>query len=299
MLDLNRIEKVRQQGDCYRGRCPACAEAGGDRQGHHLTIFKDGRFACAANQGDSDHRKAIFALVGIPQERPATLKPRPAEGSRRAKPHLVGLQREPTLRPKLIFPDPLPVDWRDMAEDAVQSLSFSQEALECVAAHLGLRQGTVKIEADNGHLGLVRYASYTSPAGKVSKLANNLLAYLYPEGLKVRHPYGQGSQCRFLWLYGRARLPWRYLPDYGHYIITEGETDALAALDAGLEENGSRIIASPGTSFQEAWAPLFRGATITLCTDADTAGQRAAERIVRLLRPYAQRIHTFNPSQLS
>ena len=65
-LDLARLEKTRHHpSGKVTARCPACAEDGGDRSGHHLAIFPDGRFACAAQPGDGGHRRRIFALAGI------------------------------------------------------------------------------------------------------------------------------------------------------------------------------------------------------------------------------------------
>jgi hypothetical protein len=63
----------------YRGstsvfRCPACAAAGGDRDGNNLKIFDDGRYACRKFQGDQEHRGEIWSLVGIRggRDRPET-----------------------------------------------------------------------------------------------------------------------------------------------------------------------------------------------------------------------------------
>jgi hypothetical protein len=46
------------------GRCPACAEAGNDTQGNHLTVFDGGQFACIRFPGDSgtDHRRKMAEL---------------------------------------------------------------------------------------------------------------------------------------------------------------------------------------------------------------------------------------------
>jgi len=68
-LDPTRLEKVRHAGTKVVARCPACAEDGGDRRGHHLLIQPSGKFACAAYPGDSDHRRRIFALVGVVADR--------------------------------------------------------------------------------------------------------------------------------------------------------------------------------------------------------------------------------------
>jgi hypothetical protein len=69
-LDPSLLEKVRYQASGkLTARCPACAEGESDRTGNHLVVFPDGRFACAAYPGDGDHRRRIYALVGIPLER--------------------------------------------------------------------------------------------------------------------------------------------------------------------------------------------------------------------------------------
>jgi hypothetical protein len=120
-LDLARLEKVRHSGDKITARCPACAESEGDRKGNHLSIFPTGKFACAAIPGDPEHRRRIFALVGIVgdrerdpeherhwQERRATER-REAEERK----HLLAIIQE--KRAKIIVRHPwAPVDvWED------------------------------------------------------------------------------------------------------------------------------------------------------------------------------------------
>ena len=64
-LDVSKLEKVVELASgALRARCPACAEGGGDRKGEHLLIYPDGKFGCCAHQGDCEHRKRIYALVG-------------------------------------------------------------------------------------------------------------------------------------------------------------------------------------------------------------------------------------------
>ena len=67
-LDLNKLEKVRSSNGKTIARCPACAEAGEDKDGKHLAIFADGRFACVTHQGDKEHRRLIFELAGLPDD---------------------------------------------------------------------------------------------------------------------------------------------------------------------------------------------------------------------------------------
>ncbi len=65
-LDSNRLQNVRRLGNgIIQARCPACAEGGSDRSGEHLRIYPDGRFGCCVHPKDREHRKRIFALVGV------------------------------------------------------------------------------------------------------------------------------------------------------------------------------------------------------------------------------------------
>jgi len=69
-IDINRLEKVRRSGTKITARCPACAAAGSDRQGNHFFLSTEsGKFGCAAHSTDGEHRREIFALVGIKGER--------------------------------------------------------------------------------------------------------------------------------------------------------------------------------------------------------------------------------------
>lgn len=63
-LDLSKLECVRSLPGKIIARCPACAEAGGDKRGNHLVIYPDGQYGCVAHQGDKRHRKRIMRLVG-------------------------------------------------------------------------------------------------------------------------------------------------------------------------------------------------------------------------------------------
>ncbi|MCX5711587.1 MAG: hypothetical protein NTY47_00730 [Candidatus Omnitrophica bacterium] len=65
-LDLFKLEKVKRQGARTIARCPACAEAGGDRRGEHLFISDRGQFGCVLYPGvdGKTHRQRIFELVG-------------------------------------------------------------------------------------------------------------------------------------------------------------------------------------------------------------------------------------------
>jgi len=66
-LDIAKLLNVKKlaHGE-IQARCPACAAAGADTKGEHLKIYSEGKYSCAANQGDKEHRKDIFKLVGVP-----------------------------------------------------------------------------------------------------------------------------------------------------------------------------------------------------------------------------------------
>ena len=76
-LDLARLEQVRRVGNKTIARCPACAEAGGDKDADHLLIAEDGKYGCVKYPGldGQDHRKRIFALVGQVEKREASQGP--------------------------------------------------------------------------------------------------------------------------------------------------------------------------------------------------------------------------------
>lgn len=65
-LNLQKLEQARKlEGGMVQARCPACAEGGHDRAGEHLRVYPDGKFGCCVHPKDREHRKRIFALVGV------------------------------------------------------------------------------------------------------------------------------------------------------------------------------------------------------------------------------------------
>ena len=94
-----------------------------------------------------------------------------------------------------------------------------------------------------------------------------------------------------MWLCGKALAPWRFewvRPETRTIYLTEGESDTLALIAAGLEGDGTAVCcASPGTSFSPAWAPMFSGKRVVLCFDSDPPGVTAAAKVAGLLAPFA------------
>ncbi len=80
-IDPARLENVRHlDGGAIRAACPACRVAGSDKTGDHLLIQPDGKFGCATNPGDGEHRKEIFRLAGV------HASPTPATNGRNGSP---------------------------------------------------------------------------------------------------------------------------------------------------------------------------------------------------------------------
>lgn len=122
-------------------------------------------------------------------------------------------------------------------------------------------------------------------------LANGWLAYAYPQGLKWRNPDPQ-AKPRFVWIVGKATAPWRMewanKPEVQTIYLTEGESDCMALIAAGLEADGTAAcVASPGTNFSPAWAELFEGKRVTICFDPDPPGVAAAAKVAAMLAPRA------------
>jgi hypothetical protein len=128
-----------------------------------------------------------------------------------------------------------------------------------------------------------------SPAG----LGKPWLSYAYPQGLKWRNPDPKGKP-RFMWLVGKATAPWRMewvKPETHTVYLTEGESDCLALIAAGLEADGTSVcVASPGTSFPREWAPLFKGRRVVICFDIDPPGQAATATVASLLKEEASQV---------
>jgi hypothetical protein len=97
-LDHSKLQNLHLRGQKRTARCPACAESGHDRNGDHLVVDTEGRFACVVYPGDSAaakaHRKRILALCGRREIKPLCVSPaRTTEGPGRL------IERELTIEP--------------------------------------------------------------------------------------------------------------------------------------------------------------------------------------------------------
>jgi len=121
------------------------------------------------------------------------------------------------------------------------------------------------------------------------------LAFIYETGVKLR--WRQRGERIVRWAFGKPWL-WRgSLIDIAQTIVlTEGETDAISLVDAGLEFSGRMLaVALPSSStFDEKWAKLFAGKELILAFDADRAGREATLRVSRFLQPHVASLRQLN-----
>lgn len=64
-LDISKLENVVHLENKITARCPACTAEGGDTLGVHLVVYADGNYGCVKHQGDKDHSRCIWKLVGL------------------------------------------------------------------------------------------------------------------------------------------------------------------------------------------------------------------------------------------
>lgn len=64
-LDVSKLQCVKRgAGGVITAQCPACAKAGGDKSGQHLSILPDGRFNCiVGSKEDPSHNRIIRSFL--------------------------------------------------------------------------------------------------------------------------------------------------------------------------------------------------------------------------------------------
>ena len=121
------------------------------------------------------------------------------------------------------------------------------------------------------------------------------LAFIYETGVKLR--WRQQGERVIRWAFGKPWL-WRgsYIDTVKTIYLSEGETDAISLIDAGLETDGTSIaVAIPSaTTFNERWAIFFACREVVLAFDADRAGKQATLRVSRLLQPHVASLKQLN-----
>lgn len=90
-------------------------------------------------------------------------------------------------------------------------------------------------------------------------------------------------------------------PEVRALYLTEGESDCMALIAAGLEADGTAAcVASPGTSFPREWGKFFTGKRVILCFDHDDPGRKATATVAAILKGHAAEILTWkgNPANV-
>lgn len=128
------------------------------------------------------------------------------------------------------------------------------------------------------------------------------LLFIYSHGIKARGKAPDGSR-RFRWVAGNAGGEcWRQsllTSARKTVFITEGESDALTLLSLGFEMDGETlVVALPGAAILPQPQP-FSGRDVIIVEDADDAGSRAGERLVKRLGPYAASIKRISAMEVA
>ena len=161
----------------------------------------------------------------------------------------------------------------------VETLVSDLDLCERIARARGWKAETVR------QLGLETYLGWHD--GK--------LAFIYDTGVKLR--WREKGERIIRWAFGKPWL-WRgaWLAQAHTAYLTEGETDAISLIDAGIEnDRGTVAIATPSAStFSESWAALFKDKNVILAFDGDKAGEAATTRVSHVLRSSARSLKKLN-----
>jgi hypothetical protein len=300
--------ELRPSGNRLVGRCPMH-----DDRTPSFAVFGNARDACGCHPcgftGDvfalsewlgrassfPDALRDVAGVLGVPVPlelpgngtRQVTVRPRPAKPPTApvSQSHLGREASAGVSHACAMLSEKLSDSDREKIHEArlawTDAFHAGEPIVDDIAASLGFDRETLR-QASWGSSGL--------------GLAPGWLCYRYPNGLKWRNPEAN-AKPRFVWLVGKATAPWRMdwvKPETRTVIVTEGESDAMAMIAAGIEDDGCTVaVASPGTSFPRDWAPLFRGKRTVLCFDTDPPGRVATATVAAILKGHAAEILTW------
>lgn len=282
-LDLKRLTKVRQRGDKIAAACPACREAERDTDGDNLVIFSDGRFACAANQGDAEHSRRILALAGTNEGRTTPTFPGPSLPSQGPSTALNWDEECGRRKPAPALLERV-ANWRGYPQDYVTILSN----LGVFAFHDGRICFPVRRDAGRGDVVGRHVFSWPQERTGTSPKSD---AWYNPAGEKPLPPL----------IFGWGGIP-------SGACVMESQWDALSVLSALKWEGGTRdrpFLCTRGTSPTPALSEALEGvATVWLWmqrdepkADASIPSEQWLARSVDLLPDSVTKIFRIDPPQ--
>lgn len=287
--------ELRRNGTRFLGRCPVHRD-----RSPSLAVFGENHDSCGCYP--CDFKGDVFAVsqwLGRSSTFPGAVQDVAGVLGVHLSQESTGRATKPATAPRRAPKPPAPPFKLSEAENEkvhVARLAFSDAfwsgdpIVGEIADSLGMDHETLRL-ASWGSSGL----GIASPAG----FGKPWLCYRYPQGLKWRNPDPKGKP-RFIWLIGKATAPWRMewvKHEARTGYLTEGESDCLALIAAGLEDDETAAcVASPGTSFPREWAPLFKGKRVVLCFDIDQPGQAATATVAAILKGHAAEIFTWKGS---
>jgi len=113
--------------------------------------------------------------------------------------------------------------------------------------------------------------------------AGDALAFIYPRGVKYR----KWPEKTFIWESEGPSI-WRRhrLKAAKHVYLMESETDAISAIDAGVETDDSvAVVAISGVnSWIGDWISYLKKKVVTLAFDNDKAGQDAVKKLLPVFK---------------
>jgi len=210
-----------------------------------------------------------------------------------------GLVRTPLVcrKRELRRPDALPELTRDQLAIMTKArLRLYEDERLCarIAERRGWKPATIRALSIEFGLGWIDSIQLLSKAGK-PYVVRDAIAYCYPHGLKLRFQRPGKPKCH-TWAFGCAGTCWRgQLRNFllsPECVVTEGEPDAIRALDSGLDEwRKCAVVALPSAStIPAASLRAFTGKRVFLAMDCDEAGERARMTLIGRLSGIAAEI---------
>jgi len=275
MIDHTKLENLRGQ----HARCPACAAEGRDRAGNHLYIGEDGRYGCAVNPNDAEHRKQIHALVGISENKIKVKRRRPSAHPIPAPTPVEPVQRE------VMFPALRRPTCSELALIRVSRGWPVWSPLEYLAQAGMLFTATMKDGAETVDAWIL-----TDPSRRVAQ-ARRLDGKPWASiGAKAKTLPGSTAS----WPVGAALLPTNQHPIF----LCEGGPDALAVqIAAWLAGKSVQVVAvlGAGNRLHRDALPLFRGRRVRIVEQNDGAALKAGARWARQLHEAGAKVDGWAP----